>query len=95
VDPLVATALLIAIVVGLVVLEGRRQARRYGPPSGRPNLLGVGLLELQRHLQPDRRVEVLVEQQKGETAAVCEDEHGEGDGNRLRPASGSNDAGHH
>ena len=40
----------LALVVGvpllvlLVVLEGRRQARIYGPPSARPNLAGAGLL---------------------------------------------------
>ena len=58
----------IALVVGvpllvlLVLLEGKRQERIYGKPSARPNLAGAGLLELQKHLQADRRVETLVEQ---------------------------------
>jgi hypothetical protein len=60
-------------VAGLVIfvfLEGRRQARRYGPPSARPNLLGVGMLEVQRQLQADRHVEVLQKQNKAELAAA-------------------------
>lgn len=61
-----------AILVLAVVLEGRRQARRYGRPSGRPNLAGVGMLELQRQLQPDRAVEVLSAQQKKEEAGEVE-----------------------
>lgn len=74
----------LALVVGvpllvlLVVLEGRRQARIYGKPSARPNLAGVGMLELQKHLQADRRVETLVEQAKDETGETREDGSGEG-----------------
>ena len=63
-----------AVVVVLVLLEARRQRRRYGAPSGRPNLAGVGLLELQRHLQADRRVETLVEKQRDESAETERDE---------------------
>jgi hypothetical protein len=63
--------------VALIILEGRRQARRYGEPSGRPNLAGVGLLELQRHLQADRKVEVIVEQVKKESGQVEEDASGD------------------
>ena len=68
----------VPLLVLLVVLEGRRQARRYGRPSARPNLAGVGMLELQRHLQADRRVETLVEQAKGEAGETREDGSGEG-----------------
>lgn len=74
---LVAVIVGVLVLVGLVILEGRRQARLYGRPSGRPNLLGVGLLELQRQLQPDRQVELLLEQAKGEAMVACEDESGE------------------
>jgi hypothetical protein len=78
------TTLGIALVVGvpllvlLVVLEGKRQARIYGKPSARPNLAGAGLLELQKHLQADRRVETLVEQVKDEAGETREDGSGEG-----------------
>jgi hypothetical protein len=65
-----------AVVVLLVVLEGWRQARIYGKPSGRPDLAGAGMLELQKHLQADRRVEKLVEQQRDESADTERDEAG-------------------
>jgi hypothetical protein len=61
---------LIAVLVGaallilLVILEGKRQERKYGRASARPNLMGVGMLELQRHLQADRKVETLLEEAK-------------------------------
>ncbi len=53
---------LIVLLPALVLLEGRRQRRRHGAPSGRPGLMGAGMLELQKHLQPDRKVEVLLEE---------------------------------
>ncbi len=78
------TTLGIALVVGvallvlLVVLEGKRQERINGRSSARPNLAGAGLLELQKHLQADRRVETLFEQVKGEAGETREDGSGEG-----------------
>ncbi len=78
------TPLGIAFVVGipllvlLFFLEGKRQTRIYGKPSARPNLAGAGLLDLQKHLQADRRVETLVEQVKDEAGEVREDESGQG-----------------
>ncbi|MBK9376335.1 MAG: hypothetical protein IPN03_22100 [Holophagales bacterium] len=68
----------VPLLVLLVVLEGKRQARIYGRPSARPNLAGAGLLELQKHLQADRRVETLVEQVKDEAGETREDGSGEG-----------------
>jgi uncharacterized membrane protein YhiD involved in acid resistance len=67
-----------ATLVILVFAEGRRQARRYGPPSARPNLLGVGMLEVQRHLQADRRVEVLQKLNKAEQEEVEQQDVGAG-----------------
>lgn len=67
----------VSLVVVLVVLEGKRQERIYGKASGRQDLLGAGMLELQKHLQPDRKVEVLAE----ERADVEADESGD----RERP----------
>lgn len=71
---------LVALLVTLIVLEGRRQRRRYGPGSGRgASLSGVGLLEVQKLLQPDRRVDLLMQQQKGEIAEVGTDDQGDDD----------------
>lgn len=68
----------VPLLVLLVYLEGKRQARIYGPPSARPNLAGAGLLELQKHLQADRRVDTLVEQSRDEAAETEQDAGGEG-----------------
>jgi hypothetical protein len=63
----------IPVLVLLVILEGKRQERTYGKPSARPNLAGAGLLELQRHLQADRRVDTLVEQVRDEARETEQD----------------------
>ncbi len=66
----------LALVVGvplLVLLEGKRQAWIYGRPRARPNLAGAGLLELQKHLQADRRVDTFVEQVKDQAGETRED----------------------
>ena len=80
----------VAALVIFVFAEGRRQARRYGPPSARPNLLGVGMLEVQRHLQADRHVEELQKLNKAEQDAVEEQGVGAGrstdEGRGRRPA---------
>jgi len=68
----------VPLLVLLVYLEGKRQERIYGPPSARPNLAGAGLLELQKHLQADRRVDTLVEQVRDEAAETEQDAGGEG-----------------
>lgn len=68
-----------AATVLLVILEGRRQARVYGRPSGRPNRLGVALLDLQRHLRPDRQVGAFIVQVDGEEEQT--DEQLSGDDN--------------
>ena len=60
----------------LVLAEGRRQSRKHGRASGRPGLAGAGMLELQRHLQPDRKVEVLRRQHGEEPGEVEVDRAG-------------------
>ena len=50
------------LLVVLVVLEGRRQERIYGRGSGRSSLARAGLLVLQSHLEPEGRVEMLLEE---------------------------------
>ena len=79
----------VPLLVLLVVLEGKRQARIYGKPSARPNLAGAGLLELQKHLQADRRVETLVEQVKDEAGETREDGSGEGPKAGAKPGRGA------
>lgn len=54
----------VALVV-VVLAEGRRQRRRYGRGSGTGTALArAGLLELQRQLEPERKVELLVEERR-------------------------------
>jgi hypothetical protein len=47
------------ILVVLVILEGKRQERIYGRP-GRGSLVRTGLLDLQRHLEPEKKVEIVL-----------------------------------
>lgn len=55
--------LLLAIVVFvvLILLEGRRQERIYGR-SQRRGLMRTGLLELQKQLEPERKIEILLDE---------------------------------
>ena len=68
----------VATLVIFVLVEGRRQTRRHGPPSRRPNLLGVGMLDVQRHLQADRHVEMLQKLNKTEQEEVEQQDIGAG-----------------
>jgi len=56
--------ILAAVLVVFVILEGKRQEKKYGPCDGKGDLMRTGLLELQRHLQADRKVEILVDEEK-------------------------------
>jgi hypothetical protein len=51
----------IVLLVVLVVLEGKRQERLYGK-SRRRGLMRTGLLELQRQLEPERKIEILLDE---------------------------------
>jgi hypothetical protein len=53
----------ILVLVVLILLEGKRQERKYGR-SGRGSLVGTGLLELQRHLEPEKKVEIVLEKRE-------------------------------
>ncbi len=55
--------LAIALLVALVFIEGKRQERKYGR-SQRRGLMRTGLLELQQQLEPERKVEFLIEERK-------------------------------
>ena len=63
---------IVAVLVLLIVLEGKRQERKYGKPKG-GNLMGAGMLELQRILEPERKVEILREEQEAEERAESGD----------------------
>lgn len=83
---LVAALVLVPL---LVILEGKRQERKYGKPSGRGGMARAGLLELQRHLQPDRKVEVMLDEsraaEKGEEGAGAPPEAGGGPDDPASP----------
>jgi hypothetical protein len=51
------------VLVVLIILEGKRQERIYGRP-GRGSLVRTGLLELQRHLEPEKKVEIVLERRE-------------------------------
>jgi hypothetical protein len=73
-------ALFLGLLVVFIVLEGKRQERVYGRTRG-ASLSQAGLLELQKHLQPDRKVEVMLERRE----EVEEDDAGD------RPLAGRAD----
>ena len=71
---------LVVLLLALILLESRRQVRKYGKGSGRGTahtMVRAGMLETQRLLQPERKVEVLQEQDRKE---VEEDRPEAGDG---------------
>jgi len=51
----------VALLVLWIVLEGKRQERVHGK-SRRRGLMRTGLLELQKQLEPERKLEILVEE---------------------------------
>ncbi len=51
----------LAVVVLLVILEGKRQERIHGK-SRRRGLMRTGLLELQKQLEPERKIEILLDE---------------------------------
>lgn len=71
--------LAVAALVFFVMLEGKRQERKYGR-SGRGTLARTGVLELQRHLQPDRKVEILLEKREPTVSARSGDKPDAGTG---------------
>lgn len=54
--------LFFVVLVAAILLEGRRQRRKYGRPQGAA-LMRAGMLEMQNLLEPERRVEILQEEQ--------------------------------
>jgi hypothetical protein len=51
------------LLVLLIILEGKRQERRYGRGSGKgASLMRAGMLEVQRLLEPERKVEISIQE---------------------------------
>ena len=69
--------LVLACVVAfplLLIAEGKRQERRYGKASGRGSaLFRAGMLESQRLLEPERKVEILQLKEEERTPRVEQD----------------------
>lgn len=51
----------IVVFVLFIFLEGKRQERIYGK-SQRRGLMRTGLLELQKQLEPERKIEILLDE---------------------------------
>jgi hypothetical protein len=51
----------VVVLVLLVLLEGKRQERIHGK-SRRRGLMRTGLLELQKQLEPERKIEILLDE---------------------------------
>jgi hypothetical protein len=69
--PSIVFFVVMPLVVLVVVLESRRQKRKYGKGSGTgANLSRAGLMELQNLLEPERKVEVLREMERKEDLLV-------------------------
>ena len=88
-NTLVLVAIGVAVLVLLIVLEGKRQERNLGEKaSGSPNALGNALLEVQGMLEPDRKVEVMHEALQNEDRVEGEHEQLAGDQDPSRDRSG-------
>ena len=58
----------------LLIAEGKRQERRYGKGSGRGSaLFRAGMLETQRLLEPERKVEILQFKEEERTSRQDQD----------------------
>jgi len=68
------------LLVVLILLERKRQIRRYGRGSGKgASLMRAGMLDIQRHLEPERKAEIFI-QESSET-------EGRASGDPLKPPS--------
>ncbi|HRC85013.1 MAG TPA: hypothetical protein PK413_05335 [Thermoanaerobaculia bacterium] len=53
----------VVVLVLAVILEGKRQGKKYGKGTGRA-AMKAGFLELQQLLEPQRKVELLLEERE-------------------------------
>jgi len=70
-----------AVLTVFLIFEGRRQRKKYGKARGSASVVGVGMPELQKHLQADRKVEVLLEkhEESRESTRTGDPKNPEGD----------------
>jgi hypothetical protein len=62
------------LLILVILLEGKRQQRRYGRGSGKgASLMQAGMLDLQRHLEPERKVEILREERSDTESSAAAD----------------------
>ena len=62
------------LLILAILLEGKRQERRYGRGSGKgASLMQAGMLDLQRHLEPERKVEILREERSDTESSAAAD----------------------
>ena len=55
----------IPVLIGLLILEGRRQEKRHGRSAGTgARLMRAGMLEMQTFLEPEKKVEILMEKEE-------------------------------
>ena len=63
--------IVVPLLLVVVMLEGRRQERKYGKGKGTgANLSRAGLMELQNLLEPERKVEIVRELERKEDLMV-------------------------
>ena len=60
----------IPVLVGLLILEGRRQEKRHGRAGTGARLMRAGMLEMQTFLEPEKKVEILLQEEEGQTDVV-------------------------
>lgn len=85
-------AWLLLAVAGLllfVILEGKRQERKYGRSGRGATLMRTGMLELQRHLQPERKVEIFLERKERAAQVESGDKPDAGKSPAARPSDES------
>jgi len=69
--PSVVLFIVMPLAILLVILEGKRQRKKYGRGSGTgANLARAGLMEMQSLLEPERKVEILREMERKEDLLV-------------------------
>lgn len=55
----------VCLLVAVLILESRRQERKYGRSSGRGTaMMRAGMLEAQALLEPEKKVEILMQEEK-------------------------------
>jgi hypothetical protein len=63
--------LVLVAFIAFVLIESRRQRKKYGPRTG-ARAIGAGMLDVQQMLQADRKVEIVQKQNRREEVVVAE-----------------------